>query len=171
MRAFLLPTLGTGVLLGLVALLGLGLISQYSQDDSRTASLTEPASGNLAVAPASSGAAKLPMRPGVYFAAITERPIFAPSRRPVQSVADETPVPTEVVAEPSPEVNEAAPTVKLHGIRGQGEEYSVLLSGDGLAPEWIGPGASIGGWMVSEIGSDWITMKNGENSQRVELYQ
>lgn len=171
MKAFLVSAAGSSALLGIVVLLGLGLINQYSQEDRQLASLTRSPTSDLSGAPDSSEAAQLPTRPQVYFAAITERPIFAPTRRPVQPSRDDMPVQPAEVTVPEPEEAEAPLTVQLRGIRGHGDKYSVLLSNDGQTPEWVEVGAAIGRWKVSEIGSDWIIMKNGENSQRLELYQ
>ncbi|MHA6268367.1 hypothetical protein ACXYMP_16020 [Aliiroseovarius sp. CAU 1755] len=171
MRTVLAPVLGSGVLVGIVVLLGFGLMGQIAQEDSGRDGLAEPESGTALVASASSDTARLPTRPEVYFAAITERPIFAPTRRPVQAARDEKPAQTVEVTAPLLEQDEVPLAVQVHGIRGQGDAYSALLSSGGQTPEWLDPGASIGGWKVSEIGSDWIIMNNGENSQRVELYQ
>jgi hypothetical protein len=51
-----------------------------------------------------------------------------------------------------------------------GQSTALLQREDGT-PEWLRDGQDIDGWHVTNIGSDWITLKLDEVEVRVEMYR
>lgn len=114
-------------------------------------------------------------RPDIYFAAITDRPVFEQSRRPIESapVADEEPsVPeSEPVVTPEPEGKIPEPNIVLLGVLTGGARNSALIALNGAEPEWVRQSAEVAGWILTTIESDAIELNEADRSLRIDLYR
>lgn len=113
-----------------------------------------------------------PARPDIYYAAIIERPLFSPTRRPLEpdqsiqslSVAAPQPIPpANPVARPEGLV--------LSGVLGQDTDRSAFLTRPGGTGEWFRVNDAIDGWNIAEIGPDWATLTAGDTIVRLELFE
>ena len=86
-------------------------------------------------------------RPEVFYAAITDRPVFEPTRRPVSTapaqIATEPETAPETGRNPSP-----LPQLELLGVIRSSQSSSALLSVDGGAALWIKEGEMVSKWQV-----------------------
>ncbi|NSX56914.1 hypothetical protein [Parasulfitobacter algicola] len=111
-------------------------------------------------------------RPDVYYAAITERPLFEPGRRPFV-IALETPdtTPQNIAPQPQPQEWEEAPEIALLGVMQLSEQPSALLSINNQPPTWHMAGAIVAGWTLNEIENNWIELTRETRRLRVDMYQ
>lgn len=107
-------------------------------------------------------------RPDIFYTVITERPLFAPSRRPENA---------EVRAEPPLEnalQQEAqdlpAPDIRLLGTMSDNGGGQALISLNNTTPVWFMKGDSIKTWHLSAIGPDWIEITLNDRVLRLNLY-
>jgi hypothetical protein len=109
----------------------------------------EPPAIDAPLAPAQAAEVRpVAPRPAAY-AAIAERPLFAPSRRaPAQAEADASPLPP--------------PAVALIGVVGRGEERLAMMRAEDGATLRLSPGQSVGGWVVARIDPRRVTLRRGE---------
>ena len=115
--------------------------------------------------------------PDSFYEVILERPLFAPSRRPVKIAAvqeEAEPLDEEPFDEEPVEVLEA--TIEpldfvLSGVLESGGERSAFLRQDGEAGSWFRVGETAGSWSVDAIGADWVELSAGEQTFRLELFQ
>ncbi|SMR83565.1 hypothetical protein SAMN04488030_0042 [Aliiroseovarius halocynthiae] len=173
MKAFVMPVLGTGILLGVVVALGALTITQMFAPERTVVQFASQKTNIASVQNANTSTAPdLPKRAAVYFEAISERPIFAPTRRPaVETVEEIAVIEPEVVPEPVEIKPSLPPNIKLHGISGDRENLSALLSIEGGSPDWAPVGTLFGNWKLTDVGADWVLLKSGDAFHRVELYQ
>lgn len=112
------------------------------------------------------------VRPEIFYAAITERPLFAPTRRPVDRSSEPAP---EVIGTPEPVAivpSIQPPTdLQLSGILGDGLNRSAFVARVDESGEWLRLGAEIDGWTITEIGPEWIILTAGEDIFRLELFE
>lgn len=165
----LLPVLGTLTLLATTYVSGQYALGIYREHLSPDAAVRDAEPLENQRQPAS---ASLPKpRPDIYYAAITDRPIFEPTRRPVTMA----PTPVEV----EPETIEVAPTssdrpplpvVELLGVIRSSESGSALLSIDGGAALWFKEGATISGWRLNKVLDEQIEFVRDSESEIVDLY-
>lgn len=170
MREVLLPTLGTGLLAALT--IGLGLAVSRAPFEVPL----EGEAGTTAVTATGNGGTNtlnLPApRPAVFYEAVTDRPLFAPGRRPEQQ-QPEVPAPVEAPAvidtptEPEP-VQPA--DLQLHGTLDDGRTGRALVSIGGEPATWLQQGDSIAGWTIATIGPDWIDLEQDSRKTRIDLY-
>lgn len=170
MIARLLPLIGTGILIAITALLGIKAAEVSKRRPANSvATLTQDAP-----APQTQ-TAHIAQRPDAYYAAITERPVFAPLRRPyVPKVAASEPAPKPAVEVPKPvaqAIEARPPEVTFQGIITRDERKAALIGLDGEAPAWVAQGDSIAGWTLSNIGNDWIEISRDARSIRVDMYK
>jgi hypothetical protein len=109
-------------------------------------------------------------RSDVYYKAITDRPLFEPTRRPIS-----TDVPIEVAIEPiapaqEPEITPNA-NIKVYGILKSGTGGSALLSANDAERQWIGLNEKISGWTLKEISSEWVKVINRGDAKKIWLYE
>lgn len=109
-----------------------------------------------------------------FFRPVIERPLFTPTRRPLrmdepESAAPEPELVEEVVEEVEVEIAEP-PQLQLHGTMASPTGHTALLSRSGEAPEWHLVGIVIEGWTLEAIGDDWVTLKNNDQTFKMELY-
>lgn len=105
-------------------------------------------------------------RPDVFYEAITDRPLFAPSRRPEmisEVVAIEEPKQIEEILRPE--------NLVLSGVLGGTPSRSAFISVGGLEGEWFRTNDEIEGWAITDIGPDAITLTDGNDSFRLELFE
>lgn len=113
---------------------------------------------------------RLDLPPPEAFAAVLERPLFTPSRRPARAV-----VPVAAVAsDPEPELEAERqaeePPFRLVGTvsrRGRSEALVAPAAGGELAR--LGPGAELEGWVVTEIGPDHVEVERDGVRRRLEI--
>ncbi|MDA7966148.1 hypothetical protein [Ruegeria sp.] len=108
-------------------------------------------------------------RSKIYYAAIVERPLFAPERRPKTQVAADDEQEPAIVAEPV--MLSERPDVSVHGVMVDASGSKALISVAEESPQWAELGTSIGGWTVSDIGPDWVELGLATETFRFEMYQ
>ncbi|MFZ5963019.1 hypothetical protein ACOXXX_08730 [Thalassococcus sp. BH17M4-6] len=121
---------------------------------------------------APSRAASRPRRPDVYYDAVTQRPLFAPDRRPL--VLDDTPEadpPDPVVATPPKPVVVPPPAVRLLGVMGAADENRALVQNAEGEALWLTQGTELAGWTISRIGPNWLDLSRASETIRIEMYQ
>ena len=171
MIARLLPLVGTASLLAVLMLLGMQASKVYQTK------LTHPEPAAPIDMPTEKSAPNLTAaRPAVYYNAITQRPLFEPSRRPyVQKIEPPEPEPTpeSVVKtpEPAPEKETPPPGVLLQGVIADKERNAALISVNGQEPSWVTQGQDIQGWTLNAIGNDWIEISRQARIIRVDMYK
>lgn len=113
-------------------------------------------------------------RDDAFYTAITDRPLFHESRRPI---APETETVAEPAVEnieteaPAPLPQATLPDVRLLGVLSGGTRTAALLSIAGDDPQWQSVGTEISGWTLKEIAADHVVFTEQERAHRVELYQ
>jgi hypothetical protein len=149
--AFVLLAAGAA---GLGYLIYAELTSGAADQAAEAAAPASPAAGSAATAPAGGFA----MPPASAYRSVTERPIFAPSRRP--TVRD------------APEAVADAVSFNLVGIVISGEDKIALISqaqtqGKGL--QRIKEGQTIGGWTVQAIEQDRVVLERDAGTHELKL--
>ncbi|MBB4187342.1 hypothetical protein GGE07_004006 [Sinorhizobium terangae] len=87
------------------------------------------------------------------------RPLFSPSRRPVQIGDPEpAPVPEEVDAAPTAPVAVSARLKLLGTERARGSGTALILDEDSGMSNWVAAGGAIGGWRVLEVRADTVLL-------------
>lgn len=110
----------------------------------------------LATPPASPPASVLATLPPIAsYAAIVERPLFAPSRRPPPGIAAATGAPAES-------------RYRLVGIVANGARRKAFVA-DGARRIEIGEGDMLDGWTVKQIGSDRILLSSADGEAALRL--
>lgn len=90
-----------------------------------------------------------------------ERPLFVSSRRPIEDVAPVVEAPVETAAD--------APAA-LRGVIISESERSALLQVRRQAEAvWVAEGSSVGGWAVTEILADRVTLRRGDETRTLLL--
>lgn len=166
MKVLLLRLLGTSFLLLILAGLCFSIFQNHNAvDHTRT---VEPQVDTVDAAKTTSTAVR--ERNDVYYAAITDRPVFEITRRPiVEEKIEPTPeAAIEVTVEtPKPSL----PDVKLLGVMSDGAIPRVLISVDEGLPVWLSEGEKIGGWTITEAGPNWLNISAGDNQIRLEIFE
>ncbi|MDA8747768.1 hypothetical protein N9M66_06110 [Litoreibacter sp.] len=173
----LLPLTGTLILIGILG--AAGYLAMMT--------ITPPQNGHIISQDAANPNSSNPLsvtpqlvpapQPDTYFAAITDRPLFAPTRRaneakPVAILEEPAPATTPViVVQPEPEVEIPAPNLVLLGVLTGSARNSALISLNGSEPEWFRDGADIAGWKLTTIEADAIELSETDRSLRFELYR
>ena len=167
----LFPLIGTSSLLFVVAMLGWKMAEVYK---AKPAFVSEMAVGAPQTPAMAAIRAQAPQRPAIYYAAITDRPLFEPSRRPYiqQEIAPE-PTPDPVAEAPTPTAPEELPPpeLTLQGVMTLNDSVAALIGINGETPEWVSIGDPISDWTLSEVGSDWIEISRKARHIRVEMYK
>jgi hypothetical protein len=119
--------------------------------------LAEPAAASdvMAAAPEAGATAIVPLPPLVDFAAIVDRPLFAPSRRPNP---------------PDGTLAAAGLRYRLIGIVAAGKDRHALLA-DPSGPRRIeiGEGAALDGWTVEQIEQDRVILSGPSGAAALTL--
>lgn len=141
---------------------------QNRDGDVQQARQTSP---DIASDTGASGTTSAPkQRSAIYYAAITDRPVFSQTRRPLDAKIDVVAAPVVEAPEPVPEP-EALPTVTLLGLMGGTEKPRALLSVEGAAPLWLSVGQTTGPWTLSDAGSNWLEITADDQKIRLELFK
>ncbi|WP_299695261.1 hypothetical protein [uncultured Tateyamaria sp.] len=165
----ILPLMGTAALLGAAGIAGWTALNQSTAD--------------IAIVGARVTGAETTVNPRLidltpnarneaFYTAITDRPLFAETRRPFVAEAPAlTPVEAEAEPEaPAPPPVLPPPEVRLLGVLSGGAREAALLSIAGGDPEWFDIGSDIDGWRLSDIAPAEIQLTQNERALRVELY-
>lgn len=110
-------------------------------------------------------------RPDVYFDAVEERPLFAPSRRPVVAASIlGTVAEPELVEQPLTiaAVDDAA--LVLLGTMQGSDGWLALIRDSGATAEWQQVGARVADLTITAIGPDWATLASETTEVKLELY-
>lgn len=164
MRAAL-PAVGTALLaVTAVASLALALPALRKQDAAQRADLT--AQQNM---PSAAGEALvLPRpRPEIYYKAITDRPLFAPARRPLVGEVTEAVTPAAEPVQPTAR----KPDVMLMGAMGNDKDMMALLKINDEDGQWFSVGENIDGWEVKKVTPTWVELTDGDTQFRVEMFE
>lgn len=168
----LLPLLGTASLIAVVAMLGAKAL-EVSRVELQQPATLETTQNSVPI----SDSAQIVTRPAIYYAAITDRPLFEPDRRPYVAEPQTPPPEPEplavpIIEEPEPVVQVEAPppTLSLQGIMTRDNKNAALIGIDGADPEWMAQGEPISTWVLSEIGNDWIEISRDARRIRVDMY-
>lgn len=169
MRARVAPIGGTTVLAVTLCALLAALWHQLGQEGRIPATEAGVTAALVETAP-SVETIQVVRRPDVFYAAIIQRPLFAPDRRP-----DIEPVP-EVARDETAVAPEPAATdtdFRLLGVFGRDKTRRALVQGSGGEdPDWAGISDSLpGNWKIKNIGDDWVEISRGAATQRLELYR
>ncbi|SMX26035.1 hypothetical protein TRP8649_00107 [Pelagimonas phthalicica] len=112
-----------------------------------------------------------PQKSDVFYSAVTQRPIFAPTRRAVSldTVKTAEPAPTSAPA-PKP-ILATPPEVRLLGVMGTAQGNTALISHAGGNPIWVTQKETLGGWQISDIFADALELRLKTQTIRIEMYQ
>lgn len=168
MKTILIRVLGTTCLVAIFMGLGNAALNERTQSDAEPQNaVNNEVQSEQSAASASAMPRK---RSDIYYTAITDRPLFAQSRRPM--VPDDAEpvavVPVEVPPEPE---DTALPSVALLGLMGGTDMRQALVAVEGNVPEWLSIGDKLGPWTLSDAGSDWLEISSDTQKIRLELYQ
>lgn len=166
-----LPLLGTGALLvaaGYTAFTA-------TQQDTTTIPLIGTQVGDTTTDQSARQISLVPnARDNAFYTAITDRPLFQESRRPIAPQIEEAEEPeAEAPVPTAPTVLPQAPppNVRLLGVLAGGARTAALLSISGDDPQWQNIGSDVAGWTLDQIAADHIVLTEQERAHRVELYQ
>ena len=111
-------------------------------------------------------------RPAVYYAAITDRPLFAPSRRPTPPDGSQAAVLPQAEAAPAVDLSTetVVPVFTLHGTMAMAGAGSALIGADNQPPEWVAVGGSIAGFTLNTVGPDWAQLSSSKTELKLDLY-
>jgi hypothetical protein len=97
------------------------------------------------------------MPPESSFAAVLERPVFSPTRRPLQA--------SDAKAAPAPSVDFTLIGIVITGA----ERHALVKSSNGDALERLSEGDELAGWSAVSIGSDRVLFRRGTVQKEVVL--
>lgn len=166
-----LPLFGTTVLMAATAY----VVVLATQQDVATIPVIGAPSASVELGPSARQIRLAPnARDDAYYTAITDRPLFQESRRPLRTEAE-----PEIVAEvedaapsaPATPTERPVPDVRLLGVLAGGARTAALLSLAGDDPEWHSLDTVIEGWTLAEIAATHVVFTEKEREHRVELYQ
>lgn len=111
-------------------------------------------------------------RPAVYYAAITDRPLFAPMRRPTPPDSGQVEVLPQADAEPVADLPAEAvvPVLTLHGTMAMTDGGSALIGAEDQPPEWVAVGGNIAGFTLNTVGPDWAQLSSSKTELKLDLY-
>ncbi len=111
-------------------------------------------------------------RPEIYYNAILERPLFAPTRAPQDSEPELGQTSSAVTTQITPVATSAPATdIRLSGIIGSENNRSALLGSDDSNKDWMQVDDTINGWSITEIGADWVELSLDHQTYRLELFE
>lgn len=152
------------------------LATQRTNDATAGAVIAPPASEATTM---ESNEIVLPVRRGkLYYAAITDRPLFTPSRRPHVVSSTESEKPTPDIVEPEPvvdavvevEIEEPMPDFRLLGVFAAGASRKALIAVGDNAPSWLEDGANIQGWNIGAVSTRGVTISKNGKTFDLEIY-
>lgn len=131
---------------------------------------TKYATSALAADPSPAGPslAQPVARPAIFYKAITDRPLFSPSRRP-EKAGPSGSVETVPVT-PSRDAPQNAPAFVLKGTMVIGNTASALVGLPDTPADWVTPGSVVSGWTVTKVDAESAELSLDSNIVRVDLY-
>lgn len=112
------------------------------------------------------------VRPEIYYNAILDRPLFAPTRAPRRAETETAHPTAEETLQNTPVATNAPPSdVHLSGIIGEVNNRSALLGLDDTYGSWVRVDDEIEGWTITEIGADWLELSLDSQTYRLELFE
>jgi len=154
--ALSLPILRAGALLALAAVCG-GLAFVVYTELAASDPPAAPSVGTTALPPAPAPAPVFTMPPPQSYAAVSERPLFSPSRRPPTAAA--TPAAASEIS-----------ALSLTGIIISGDERIALVaSGEPATVSRLKEGQTLGGWTVRSIQQDRVVLERDATQQELKL--
>lgn len=166
MTRLLHPLLGTSFLVCLTALAAYGAISTVI-DREQSQPQTESVHFDALEVNDRVFSARAP-RPEAYYRAITERPLFAPGRRPVDARTAAEQV--EPIQETPPSSPIPEPEFELLGVMQVGEQPTALIRPDDGTAVWVSEGQSIQGWNITEIEANSVEISRDARRISLRLY-
>ncbi len=168
MTRHFLPFTGSLILAALVVALAFALSGRLSGSWPSP----RPISGVPNSTSARSSALTLPTpNSSEYYAAITDRPLFSPTRRTVKrEPTPEPPIATAPAQIVPPSRDIPLPDLQLFGTLDTGRNTSALIAETGETPAWVGIGVAVGGWTIAAIGPDWVDLAHEDKKLRLEMY-
>ncbi|MEO1748418.1 MAG: hypothetical protein AAFR27_07345 [Pseudomonadota bacterium] len=117
-----------------------------------------------------------PQKGAVVLVHTLARPLFHASRRPNTEAVEPAPDTLLSVDEPEPEIaattQQDPPDLRILGLRITPADSRALVSDTvGGQARWIGAGDDIGGWKVSLIDPQGISLERNDQEERFLLYQ
>ena len=117
-------------------------------------------------------------QPDAFYQPILSRPLFSPTRQPLDLKVDDTNETTSVETNDqddlSNEVSNPEPArdidVRLLGVISRDGVAQAYLSVEGATPIWIKKGDDIQGWTLEAFSTEWVLLRNGDEQKRVEFY-
>ena len=92
----------------------------------------------------------------------------------IQTVAIESDPGAPIVVLDAPVVEDTAiqpPAFELKGVWGNTRASLVYIEQPGRDPVWVGIDYLIDGWQIVEIGRNWVTIAQGGQQIRVNLFE
>lgn len=110
-------------------------------------------------------------RPEVFYNATTERPLFAPTRRPAEPY-EEMEVAVVEDIEPVEETSEIAPIpeMELLGVFQNGPEETALIRIGEDEPIWIAAGQVEQGWSLDEVNANAVKIHRDDTYITLEMF-
>ena len=164
------PIVGTG---GLAVLTVLSAHEAMSTLNSHPSKVEKPWYEKTDVVASSVAKPQLQRQPAEdLLSAISNRPLFAPTRRPTLAHQDDSKPSTgiQTVIEPETPKQPMPPEVVLHGIIKTDNGFAALISSPGTIAAWLPRGSDVQGWALEEIGNDWVVLTNDTLRYKVEMY-
>lgn len=122
----------------------------------------EPANGEKTVMTADKG---VDLADAIQFQL---RPLFSPSRRPVQ-IGSPEPSPAMEVADVAPAPVATLARLKLLGTQKASRgSAALIIDEDAGVSDWVAAGESIGGWRILEVHADWVLLAVDDSSEASE---
>ncbi|MCU0826009.1 MAG: hypothetical protein MUE52_01035 [Tabrizicola sp.] len=110
-------------------------------------------------------------RPPVYYAAITERPLFFSTRRPEAVDPDTAEAAQESsLAETTEPAPPEVPRLTLKGTLFSARGWTALVSADDLPAEWLDIGDRVAGLTLIAVGPDWAEFSSDVLTLKLDLY-
>lgn len=171
MRRVLIPLFGTALLCALALLLGQQAVNVIRHEQTSPLPQATPAAALPTSARASAQTAAV-RRPDVFYSAIVDRPLFAPTRRPVVEDDVEDVAVEAVVEEVAQDIQTPPPDdAVLAGVMGNSDNKSAFIVLDGADGVWMKLGETVAGWTITEIQANWVELSADDAKIRLELFQ
>ena len=166
MRA-LVPFVGT---IGLAALCVFGVFMASLQIQDKTVAQPTPEQPQASNVARSSVSALPQARPAVYYEATTQRPLFAPTRRPVMAIIDAVEAADPEPQEPQ-QVAATIPDMQLLGVLQNGRKNAAYIRIGDTEPVWLSEGEMSLGWTLAEITPDSIQLTRDDDRITLEMFE
>ena len=165
-RAFV-PFLGT---IGLATLCAFGVFTAWLQMKDGTIAQSTSEQPLVSGVTRSSITALPQARPAVYYEATTQRPLFAPTRRPVMAIIDAVEAADHEPREPH-QVAATIPDMQLLGVLQNGRKNAAYIRIGDTEPVWLSEGEMSLGWTLAESTTDSIQLTRDDDRITLEMFE